>query len=303
MTFLLSLAAIRRHCITVMLTGLLLAFTADLLRVPAPVCLAMWFGGAFLSLELWYAVEPAALRWIWHCRIPTAAEQERLEAALGQSPLELLVADHDIEAARGLRCLVVSRDLLDLLEDRALGGMLTQVARPVQAANLAGFAIVWLGNLPLGCAGLAGRAAGRLGELMALLVGKCLVLPLALWPDVFVRWAGRLFASIGIGLIGTTLLINGFPAMGFLLMIAWPTIPCLNAILAWESRGSERIADRVTIEAGYGFQLLEAVDLLGLADPASAAGGVLGILRRPGAPCVDRAQWLRRALHAWSSVS
>ena len=86
--------------------------------------------------------------------------------------------------------------------------------------------------------------------------------------------------------------------MGFLLMVAWPAIPCLNALLAWESRASERVADRGTIAAGYGFQLLEAVDLLGLASPMPTAAGALGLLRRPGALMVDRAQWIRRALHA-----
>jgi len=303
MTFLLTLAAIRRHVITVILTGFLLAFTADLLRISAPICLGLWLGGVFLSFELWYGVEPMALRWLWRCRIPTTTEQQRLEAALGSCQLELLVADRDLAAARGLRCLVVSRDLLDLLEERALSGFLTQVSSPVQAANLAGFAVVWLGNLPLCGAGLLASAIGRLGELLALIVGKCLVLPLAIWPHGFVRWAGRLFASIGVGLIGCMLLINGFPAMGFLLMIAWLAIPGLNAVLGWESRRSERVADRATIEAGFGFQLLEAVDLLGLADPVATATGALGILRRPGAPIVNRAQWLRRALHGWASVS
>ncbi len=303
MTFLLTVSAIRRHLMTVILTGLLVAFTANLLHVPAPMLVAAWLGGAFLSFEVWYALEPLALRWIWRCRRPTAVEQQRLDAAPGLRQLNMLVADRDVAAARGLRCIVISRDLLDLLEDRALTGFLMQVAAPVQAANLAGFALVWLGNLPLRGAGLLGRLFGRLGELLALVIGKCLVLPLALWPDGFVRWAGRLFASVGIGLIGSSLLINGFPAVGFLLMVAWLAIPGLNALLVRESRASERIADRATIEAGYGFQLLEAVDLLGLADPTASPSGALALLRRPGAPSVDRARWLRRALQGWATVN
>src|SRR5204862_4140428 len=134
----------------------------------------------------------------------------------------------------------VSRDLLDLLEDRALCGFLNQVAAPVQAANLAGFAIVGLGNLPLRAVGVLTRVIAQLGELLALLVGKSLVVPLVVWRDGFVRWTGRLFASIAIGLLGSALLINGFPAVGFMLMIAWLAVPCLDTILVWESRGSER---------------------------------------------------------------
>lgn len=297
MTCVLTLTAIRRHLITFALTGVLLAFTANLLRIPVALCLAMWLGGTFVSLEAWYAVEPAALRWLWRCRAPSAAERQRVEPALGQRQLNLLITERDIAAARGLRCLVVSQDLLDLCEDRALSGLLNQVAAPVQAANLAGFAIVWSGSLLLRGAGLVTRVLGRLGELLALLVGKSLVVPLVVWRDGFVRWTGRLFASIGVGVVAAMLLINGYPALGFLLMIAWLAIPCLDALLAWESRASERVADRATVEAGYGFQLLEAVELLGLADSAVSPGGVLGILRRPGVPIVERALWLRRLLY------
>jgi hypothetical protein len=93
------------------------------------------------------------------------------------------------------------------------------------------------------------------------------------------------------------LLVNGFPAIGFLVMIAWLVIPCLDAILAWESRGTERVADCATIQAGYGLQLLEAIDVLGLVDATATASGALGVLRRPGAPIVERSRWMRRMLH------
>jgi hypothetical protein len=114
---------------------------------------------------------------------------------------------------------------------------------------------------------------------------------------------GRFFGSIGVGLLSAILLDHGYPGIGVLLMIAWLAVPCLNALLAWESRRSERAADQKTIEAGYGPQLLEAVDLLAVADPASAAGGALGFLQRRGTAAVERSRWIRRTLHGWAAAA
>src|ERR1051326_3860619 len=89
--------------------------------------------------------------------------------------LEVLIADRtDFTAMRGLRCLAIGRDLMDILEDRALSGFLTQVAAPVQSANLAGFLLVWLGNLPVLAAWWATRLVGQLARLLALAVGASL---------------------------------------------------------------------------------------------------------------------------------
>jgi hypothetical protein len=304
MTFALTLAAIRRHPFSLSLTLLLVALTASLFRVPAALALAGWLASTLLMLELWYAVEPVALRWIAGCRIPTNAEQQRVEAALGRPPLTLLVADTgDLVAARGLRCLVIGRDLTDLFEDRALEGYLNQVASPLHAADLAGFAIVWLGNVPLVGAALITRLIGQLGRLLAVVVGSSLVVPLVLWREGFVRWVGRLLGSIGVGLVAAILLENGYPAIGFLLMVAWLAVPCLNALVAWESRRTERAADQAAIEAGYGPQLLEATELLALANVEAAAGSVFRFLRRPPAAVAERSRWLRRTLHGWAAAS
>ena len=304
MTFALTLAAIRRHPFSVLITLLLLALTANLFRVSVPLALAGWVGSTLLSFELWYASEPLVLRWLCRCRVPTNSEQQRVDAALGRLPLTVLVAETgDLTAARGLRSVVIGRDLMDLFEDRALDGYLNQVALPSNAANLAGFGIVWLGNVPLIGASLVTRLIGQFGRLLAVILGSSLVVPLVLWRDAFLRWAGRLFGSIGVGLITAILLDNGYPAIGFLLMVAWLAVPCLSAVLAWESRRSERAADLTAIESGYGPQLLEATDLLALANPEATVGGVFGVLRRPSTAVVERSRWLRRTLHGWAAAS
>ena len=173
-------------------------------------------------------------------REPTSAERQRLESALGRSQLRLLVAETpDLVAVRGIRCVVVSRDLLDVFEDRALTGLLNQTAAPVRAANLAGFLLVWLGNLPLLLAWCANRLIGQFGRLLAVLVGSSLVLPLILFRDAFLSWTGRLFTAMLVALIGAVLVSGGHAALGFAMLLAWVIVPSLRAILAWESRRAE----------------------------------------------------------------
>lgn len=297
MTFALALAAIRRHVLGVVLTALITVVTASLLGVSVPLALATWSVTGVLCLELWYAVEPVLLCHIGECRRPSAAEQHRVEALLGRTPLDLLIADSTgFTAARGLRCLVIGRDLLDIFEDRAMCGFLVQVAVPLQAANLAGFILVWLGNLPLLMTWWLTRVIGQLGRLLALAVGTSLVLPIVVFRDAFLRWAGLVFTVVLVSLAGAVLLSYGFAAIGLGLLLAWLLVPSLRAVLAWESCRAERVADRVTIEAGYGVQLLEAVDLLTMIEPRKLGVGVLSMLSLPGRPTIERARWIRRHL-------
>src|SRR5690348_14841232 len=122
MTFALVFAAIRRHPFGALTAGLIVWITAALLGVPTSVAMGAWLVGSLLVFELWFLVEPTLLRWFGGCRAASDAERERLEAALGRTDLRLLVADAgELAAVRGLRCLVVGRDVLDLFEDRALG--------------------------------------------------------------------------------------------------------------------------------------------------------------------------------------
>jgi hypothetical protein len=282
---------------------LLIALTASLAGVCVPLALAGWAGLALVTFELWYGLEPLVLRRLGGCRAPTEAERQRLESALGRTHLCLLIASTgSLSAGRGLRCLVVGRDLLELFEDRALAGLLNQVAAPLQAANLAGFVLVWLGNLPLLGAWCVTRLVSGLARLLAIVIATSLVVPLLLWRDAFLGWVGRLLASVWVGLLASMLLSSGFAAAGLLLLVGWLAIPGLGAVLAWESRRAERSADAATIEAGYGAQLLEAADLLTLVEPAPGPAGVLRLLCRPGVPSGERSSWIRRRLYGWAAV-
>jgi hypothetical protein len=299
MTLSLTLAAIRRHAVSVLLTFLILLLTTALIGAPAILAISIWVGVAALSYELWYALEPTILTRIARYREPTHAERQRLDSALGGAPLRLLVADTtDLVAIRGLRCLVLSRDLLDVFEDRALSGLLNQTAAPIRSANLAGFALVWLGNLPLLVAWWADCLAAQLGRLLAVVVGTSLVLPLILFRDVFLCWTGRLFAAMLVSLIGGVLVSGGHAAAGLGILSAWLIVPLVQAILAWESRRAEAAADKTTIAAGYGLQLLEAVDFLALAEPLPVADKLLSLLCLPRSTSVERADRIRHALGA-----
>jgi hypothetical protein len=297
MTFALTLAALRRHPLSLAITSLLVVATASLLGISAPLALVDWLATGLVTFELWYACEPLILRSVGGYRVPTYAERERLEAAIGRYQLSLLVADtSDLAAARGLRTLVIGRDLIDLFEDRALTGFLVQVAEPVHGASLAGTVFVWLGNLPIVCAWCVARLLGQLGRLLALAVGASLVIPLILLREGFLCWCGRLFSAIIVGLLGALLVSNGFAAAGVGLLFAWIAVPAIEAIVAWESRRAGRSADCATLSQGFGPQLLEAVEFLALAEPRPAASGLLSLLCQPSASLVDRADQLRRRL-------
>jgi hypothetical protein len=191
---------------------------------------------------------------------------------------------------------VVSTGLIDLLEDRALIGFLSQASLPVWTGAVAGELVVWLGNLPLVCAWFVGRGIAQVGRPLAVVVGASLVLPLALWPVGFTRWAGRLFGSAIVALLGIALVSSGFAAAGLGLLLGWAVAPGLQAVLAWEWRRTEASADHATIDAGLGWHLLEALETLIWAESAPGPGGLLGALCRSGAPLTDRADRLWRAL-------
>jgi hypothetical protein len=297
MTFALTLAAIRRHPLGIVLTTLLAIATAALAGVSVPLALALWLVFGLISLELWYALEPMLLRRLGGCRAPTAAEQLRLESALGRAHPNVLIADTaQLITVRGLRCMAVGRDLMDVLEDRALSGLLLQASTPTHAANLAGFMLVWVGNLPTLAAWWTCRLVGQLGRLIALAVGTSLVLPLVVCRDGYLRWAGLTCTTLLIGLGGTVLLSYGFAAAGLGLLLAWLVVPCIRGVLGWESRRVECSADCGTIKAGLGLQLLEAVDFLGLIEPRPTASGLLSILSLPASSMLDRARRIRREL-------
>jgi hypothetical protein len=299
MTLALTFAAIRRHPCSVLLTLLLVSVGASLIRLSVPVALSVWAAVGLLSLELWYALEPTVLKRLGGYRDPTYAECQRLESSVGRAHVRVLIAEkQDLVAARGLRCLVVSRDIMEVFEDRALTGIVTQAATSVQAANLAGFVMVWLGNLPVLFLWVVSRVLAQFGRLLAVVVGVSLVLPLVFCRDVFLCWTGRLFTAMLVGLIGSVLVSEGHAAVGLGMLLAWLIVPSLRAVLAWESRRAEAAADTATIAAGFGLQLLEAVDFLALAEPLPVADKLLGVLCLPRSAAAQRAERIRRAVAA-----
>jgi len=297
MTLALSLAAIRRHPCSVVLSALLLAGFASLLGVLVPLALGVWAAAALIVYEAWYALEPSVLRRVGGYRDPTHDESALLENVLATSQLQPLIAvQPGLAIARGLRCLVVSRDALELFEERSLSGLLVQAVAPVHRADLAGVLLTWLANLPVVGAWYLSRGCGVLGRLLGVVVGESLVLPLVVWRDAFLRWSSRVFGSIIVGLLGAMLLSDGFAAAGLGLLTAWLLVPGIHALLAWESRRVERVADQATIAAGFGAPLLEALELLNVIEPRPGPSRVLGLLCRPGAALTTRTDHIRTLL-------
>jgi hypothetical protein len=297
MALALMLSAIRRHPIGMTLTTLLAIVTASLLGFSAPLTLLAWGVTGLVWFEVWYLIEPFALQRFGDCRPPTPTELARIQAVLDRTHLEVLIADRNgFTATRGLRCLVIGRDLMDLLEDRGLSGFLTQVAAPVQSANVAGFVLVWLGNLPVLVAWWLTRLVGQLARLLALAVGTSLLVPLVVCREGFLRWTGLVFTAMLVGLSGCVLLSYGFAAVGLGLLLAWLIIPVVHAVLGWESRRIERFSDATAMASGFGPQLLEAVEFLALVDLHRPGTGLLSILCLPTCPLVERAHRIRRQL-------
>ena len=296
MTLALIWAALRRRPFATGSTALLLLSLASLFGAPAPTALVVWLAVSAASLEVWHTVERVLLRRLGY-RAPTLAERERLDSALTCNHLEVLVLDSPgLWAGRGLRSLVITRAMLDLLEDRALLGLLHDSAESVRRATLAGHLLVSIGTLPFLLAGWLSRALTLLGRWLAVAVGPALVLPVIVWPHGFAVWAGRAFGAIIVGLLGTALVSNGFAAAGLALLAAWAVVPGLRALLAWETRRAEAVADRATIRGGLGWELVEALETLQLAEPLPRPGGLHGVLCPPGAPLGARADRVRRAL-------
>ncbi len=315
MTVALAWAALRRHPFSLLFTALLVALSASVLGSPIPLALLLWAALSLSAISVWRALEPLILRRLG-CRPPGPLECERLNRALGLAsgeprPLRELTQtlavrldDHQVMLldtpepwlGRGLRSLIVSSALLDLLEDRAIRGLLTQAGCQARSASPAVEVVVYLGNLPLLGAWLLDRGLGQLGRLLAMVVGGSLVVPLLMWPAGFIRWAGRLFAVVGGALCGSALLSSGLAAPGLGLLLAWALVPGLRALLAWEFRRAERLADLATVEADLGWHLLEALEILAFAESVPAPDGLFGLFCRRGSPFVTRAERVWRAI-------
>ena len=283
--------AVRRHPFSAGCTAFLLSLTASLLGVSVPLALAGWALASLTSLSAWRALEPLGLVWLG-CRSPSHLERERLDPALGADRIEVLIFDAaEPWLGRGVRSLVLSRALLDLLEDRALAGLLAQATAQVRNASLPGEFVVWLGNVPLLGVWCLSRFLVQLGRLLAIAVGASLVLPLALWPGGFTRWAGRLFGAAIVGCLGATLVSSGVSAAGLGLLLAWAIVPGLRALLNWETRQAEFAADDATLDAGLGWELVEALETLAWAasvPPPPVPLGWLCHLCTPLTPRADR---------------
>ena len=296
MTLAILSAALGRRPLAIACAALLLFGLATLLGASGPAALLGWLAVSAASLEVWHTLECVVLARLGY-RPPTFAERERLASAISCEHLDILVYDSpELWIGRGLRCVVVTRTMLDLLEDRALLGLLYATAASVRRAALVGQLVVSIGTLPMLIASWLSQGLMLVGRLLARTVGVALVLPLLFWPRGFVLWAGRLFGGVLVGFVGAALVSNGFAAPGLALLVAWAIGPGMRALLAWETRRAEAAADRATVRAGLGWELVEALELLQATEPLPRPAGVHAILSPQGASLSARAERIRRTL-------
>jgi hypothetical protein len=97
-------------------------------------------------------------------------------------------------------------------------------------------------------------------------------------------------------LVGSALVSSGLAATGLGLLLGWPLGRGLRALLAWESRRAEHLADQATIDAGLGWQLLEALETLAFAESLAPPDGLLGVFCRRASPLNARADRVWRAV-------
>jgi hypothetical protein len=292
-------AALRRRPFSFLSTLLLGLIWSSLLGAAAPLAVLLWACLALLGLGGWYTLEAFVLRRLG-ARPPSRIESERLASALRcSSGARLVVVDQpEVWLYPSLRHIVLSHGALDLLEERELVGLVAQAVAQQRLAGLVGEPVVWLGNLLLVGAWLLDSWLIRLGELLAAAVGASLVLPALLWPRAFRTLVGRLFGWSFIGLVGASLISEGVPGLGLALLAAPALVPGLRALLAWESRRAEALADRATLEAGLGWYLLDALELLSWAGEPPPPGGAFAVLHRPGSTLTTRSERIWQQLNA-----
>jgi hypothetical protein len=265
---------------------------AALCDVPVPLALAAWLVIGLCGVRAWSAIERTILIW-QGARPPSRLERERLAAVGTGTPDQLLVLDAgEPFLVHGYRHVIITRALLDVLDDRALLGLLTQAAQPAWSVSVAGEVMVWLAVLPLVGAWLINGWLSLLGRALAVVIGWSLVLPMLLWPVGFVSWVGRALGALLAMLLGVVLVSSGLSAAGCALILTWAVVPGLHALLAWEWRRTERLADRATMDAGLGRHLLEALELLAWMDAVPRPPRFLGLLVRQGDPVWQRSDRL-----------
>jgi hypothetical protein len=297
-------AALRRRPFSFSVTLVLGTAFTSLLGAPVPAFIVLWAMLSLLGLEVWFTAESAALRRLG-VRRPLEAEAIRLQpAAKYACGVEVVLADQSEPwVYPSLRSVVISSALLDVVEDQGLIALVAHAAEMRRLAVLVGEPMVWLGNLPLVGAYLVARALVRVGELLAGVVGSSLILPGLLFPNGFRRYVGGLFGAVFVGLIGSSLISYGAPAVGLSVLVAWAVVPGLRALLAWETRRAEALADQAVIAAGLGSFLRQGLEVLSWADELPRPRGALGLLARGGAPIrTPRMERIERALKLAASA-
>jgi hypothetical protein len=298
MTLALTCAAFRCRPFSLLASALLLVILASLLDMPAPMALLVWLAASLAMLEAFHVLESFILKRLGY-RPPTYAERERLEPAAGCGHIRVMVIDApELWVGHGLRILVITCGMLDVLEDRALTGMLHNATNATWPAALAAEMLAWFGALPITVAWSLSRCVTAVARLLAVAIGRALVLPLVVWPRGFTVWGGRALAGVIVGLFGAALLSNGLAAVGLVVLLAWALVPGLQALLTWETRRAESRADDATVSAGLGWQLVEALETLQMAQPLATPPGLHGLLSPAGAPLGARADRIRRVLAA-----
>jgi len=284
-------AALRRRPFSFLCTFILGVIWAALWGMPVPAALLVWGVTALLMIEGCIVIEPAILE--HHgCRVPTPGERVRLDTATARLGIAIRIVDESAPwIGSGLRTIIVSRGMLDLLDDQSLLSVLTQATKQQRDGGTLREIVVWLGNAPLLAMWTVTGLLEVIGRLIALAMASVLVVPLLVGPAGFMRWVGKFFGWLIILFLGASLISGGAAGSGLMLWLARLLVPGVRALLAWEARRAEADADRATgCEQPAISNALEQLNFAERVRPRFP----LGLVVHHGATCAQRLHRLSR---------
>jgi hypothetical protein len=263
-------SATRGYRLSILASASLLVLLSVLAGVSPTFPLVIWLGNAIVGAAVWWTLEPSLWR-LFGARAPSARELQT--TSLPNTTL-LVREDASVDVRLGLRSIVVTRGLLEVLDQHQLEALLAQASVRVRMGDALGPAMVWLAALPVLALWCVTWAIGHLSKLLAWYVALALVVPALLFPIWFRTWFGRLLAVFVTAVLGLWLIAAGLDsasealiACGFGLLTAQFVVPCLKALVTRDADRCQALAASVGAASGLGDALESAFAVLADLEP------------------------------------
>jgi Zn-dependent protease with chaperone function len=284
-------SAVRGYRLSMLASASFLLAFSTIAGLPPWLPLVAWLASAIVLSAAWWVLEPSLLR-LSGARRPGDREQETLtlpnQLPNPSAPILFVRDDPTIDIRAGLRSIVVTRGLLEVLDQQQLGALVAHATAHIRAGDALGPVLVWLGALPMVALWCVTRGITHVSRLLAYLVGIALIVPALLFPVWFRTWFGGLLAAWITMIVGLWLVAVGldgangtFTAVGAGLLVAWLVVPGLRALAARDARRREPVADHVAIEAGLDEALESALEVIAIVEPSQLGRCARSLGTRP----------------------